>query len=116
MYGNWHTAAGIGPGKIYRFHVLNQGQGFDPDGEFIKQFVPELANIPIEFIQDPYRMPLELQEKYSIQIGTDYPTLIKCERYTRVDKRYPVDREVGAAIKDKLKPKYQPKSELYEDR
>ena len=70
--GGWHIAAGIGPGKIYRFHVLNQGLAFDPDGEFIKCYVPELKNVPIEYIQDPYRMPSELQTKVNVVIGVTY--------------------------------------------
>ena len=72
IYGGWHIAAGIGPGKIYRFHVLNQGMAFDPDGEFIKWYVPELKNVPTEYIQDPYRMPSEIQTKVNVLIGEAY--------------------------------------------
>jgi deoxyribodipyrimidine photo-lyase len=92
IYGGWHTAAGIGPGKIYRFHVLNQGQAFDSDGSFIKHYVPELKRVPLEFIHDPYRMSKEMQEEWGVKIGETYPTLIKCERYTKIDRRYPLDR------------------------
>ena len=63
IYGSWHFGSGIGPGRICRFHVLNQTQLFDPEGKFIKHYIPELNNVPIEYIQDPYRMPMHIQEK-----------------------------------------------------
>ncbi|CAI2385928.1 unnamed protein product [Moneuplotes crassus] len=99
IYGEWHASAGIGPGKIYKFHVLNQGQAFDPDGSFIKSYLPELEKVPIEFIHDPYRMPKELQQKCGVIIGETYPRCIECERYTQKDRRYPTERTLESQKK-----------------
>ena len=45
----------------------------DPEGEFIKKWVPELRTIPIEFIHEPYLMtPLE-QKFHNFELGKDYP-------------------------------------------
>ena len=45
-YGGWAGAAGMGDGKVLNFNTLNQSTKFDPEGEFIKTWVPELANVP----------------------------------------------------------------------
>ncbi len=45
----------------------------DPTGIFIKQYVPELANVPNEFLSEPHRMPLDLQTQIGCIIGQDYP-------------------------------------------
>ena len=57
-----------------------------------------------------------LQSKYGIKIGTDYPLLIKCDRYTRVDKRYPLEREIGAAVKKFAYSFVENKTSIYENK
>uniref|UniRef100_T1PEJ3 Cryptochrome-1 n=1 Tax=Musca domestica TaxID=7370 RepID=T1PEJ3_MUSDO len=46
----------------------------DPLGTYIKQYVPELAKVPQLFIHEPWRMPLEEQEKAECLIGVHYPS------------------------------------------
>ncbi|MEM0951373.1 MAG: deoxyribodipyrimidine photo-lyase [Cyanobacteria bacterium P01_H01_bin.74] len=62
---------GINAIRIYSpiKQVLDQ----DPKGEFIKQYCPELAALPAEYIAEPYTMPPLLQQMAGIQIGKDYP-------------------------------------------
>ncbi|XP_053955954.1 cryptochrome-1 [Anastrepha ludens] len=48
----------------------------DPKGEYIRQYVPELAGVPQEYIHEPWRMPQELQERYECLIGVHYPERI----------------------------------------
>ncbi|XP_039961054.1 cryptochrome-1 [Bactrocera tryoni] len=48
----------------------------DPKGEYIRQYVPELAKIPQEYIHEPWRMPQEMQENYECVIGVQYPERI----------------------------------------
>jgi deoxyribodipyrimidine photo-lyase len=48
----------------------------DPDGVFIKRYVPELEPVPAEHIAEPHKMPLALQESIGCMIGEDYPAPI----------------------------------------
>ncbi|XP_004529289.1 cryptochrome-1 isoform X1 [Ceratitis capitata] len=48
----------------------------DPKGEYIRQYVPELANVPQEYIHEPWRMSQELQEQCECVIGVQYPERI----------------------------------------
>jgi len=62
---------GINANRIYS--PVKQSEDQDPDGVFIKRWIPELEGIPIEWIHQPWRMPLSLQYKYGCQIGLHYP-------------------------------------------
>lgn len=55
------------------FNPETQSERFDPDGRFIRTYVPELAGVPDRHIHAPWRMgPIE-QRAAGIRIGTDYP-------------------------------------------
>lgn len=74
--GGWQWVAGTGTDASPYFRIFNpvlQSQKFDPEGKFIRQFIPELAHVPNEFIHEPYKMPIDLQIKYRCIIGQDYP-------------------------------------------
>lgn len=54
--GGWQWAAGTGADAAPYFRVFNpttQGQRFDKQGDFIRQWVPELAKVPAKFIHQP---------------------------------------------------------------
>jgi deoxyribodipyrimidine photo-lyase len=54
-------------------HPISFSKNTDPDGLFIKKWIPQLANLPIKYIHEPYLMsPLE-QQIYNIVLGKDYP-------------------------------------------
>ncbi|WP_411768541.1 deoxyribodipyrimidine photo-lyase/cryptochrome family protein [Winogradskyella sp. A3E31] len=48
----------------------------DPDATFIKKWVPELAELPIPFIHEPYLMTALEQGLYNFELGKDYPNPI----------------------------------------
>jgi deoxyribodipyrimidine photo-lyase len=74
--GNWQWVAGTGPDAAPYFRVFNpvlQSKKFDPDGSYIRAFVPELARLPSPSIHSPWSAgPLEL-EAAGIVLGQTYP-------------------------------------------
>ena len=91
-YGGWNFSSGTGPGRVLVFNTLLQSQKFDPDGKYIRQWVPELKNVPDSYVHDPWNMPKSLQKSCKIHIGEAnpekgtegieyYPRPIECEKY-----------------------------------
>ena len=57
---NWQWVAGCGndPAPFYRvFNPITQSQKFDPDGTYIRRYVPELAGVPREHVHEPWLAP-----------------------------------------------------------
>lgn len=74
-YGNWNYAAGIGndPREDRYFNILRQAGMYDPKGEYVRQWLPELRSVPNASIHEPHRMSLQEQQSSQCRIGTDYP-------------------------------------------
>lgn len=64
-------STGINAFRIY--NPIKQSQDQDPDGHFIRRWLPELADVPAEWIHEPWRLTPALQQRYGCMIGTDYP-------------------------------------------
>ena len=60
-YGGWSACAGIGAGKVLNFNTMLQSTKFDPDGVYIRMWVPELKKVPKAFIHDPWNMVKPMQ-------------------------------------------------------
>jgi deoxyribodipyrimidine photo-lyase len=74
--GGWQWTAGTGTDAAPYFRVFNpvlQGQKFDPNGNYIRRWVPELADVPAKYIHHPWGMPSDLQQELECVIGRDYP-------------------------------------------
>ena len=65
---------GINAMRVY--NVTKQGKEQDPDGVFIRRFVPELKHVPTDYIHSPWKMPVSYQEKAGCIIGKHYPDAI----------------------------------------
>ncbi len=52
---------------------IKLAQEIDPEGVFVKRWLPQLAKLPIAYVFKPWTMPLVLQEEIGILIGKDYP-------------------------------------------
>jgi len=75
---------GINDIRVYS--AAKQGREQDPDGSFIRHYVPELAKVPIEFLHQPELMPPLFQQFHGCIIGKDYPAPIVDEQALRAAK------------------------------
>ncbi|TYC47134.1 cryptochrome/photolyase family protein [Leuconostoc litchii] len=74
--GGWQWAASTGTDSVPYFRIFNpkiQSQKFDPDGLFIKQYVPELKNIDTKMIHEPNKLSVADQKKFGVTLGRMYP-------------------------------------------
>ena len=65
------AVTGINTVRIY--NPVKNSIDLDPNGEFIKKWLPELNNIPSENVHQPWKMTIIEQEMYNFKIGVDYP-------------------------------------------
>jgi deoxyribodipyrimidine photo-lyase len=77
--GGWQWTAGTGTDAAPYFRIFNpvlQAQKCDPDGAYVRRWVPELTRVPATAIHAPWKLsPLE-QEAAGCRIGRDYPAPI----------------------------------------
>lgn len=84
--GGWQWIAGTGTDAAPYFRIFNpilQGKKFDPEGAYIRQWIPELESIPQKYIHTPWEMPSNLQRQMSCVIGKDYPAPIVDHEWAR---------------------------------
>jgi deoxyribodipyrimidine photo-lyase len=77
--GGWQWAASSGCDAQPYFRIFNpvtQSEKFDPEGKFIRRYVPELAKVTNKYIHAPWQMSHGEQEALAVVIGRDYPTPI----------------------------------------
>lgn len=68
---NWQWVAGIGPGSSAYYRVFNpvrQGLRFDPDGDYVRRFVPELRACPGASVHEPWQHPQGYADGYPQRI------------------------------------------------
>lgn len=74
--GNWQWAASVGADAQPYFRVFNpvrQQQRFDPDGTYVRRWVPELAALPDRYLAAPWEAPEHVQSDAGCVVGVDYP-------------------------------------------
>lgn len=73
----WAYSNGTDAQPYFRvFNPWTQGERYDPDGTFIREWVPELQVVPDEHIHTPHEMPKTVQQQVGCVIGKDYPAPI----------------------------------------
>jgi deoxyribodipyrimidine photo-lyase len=73
-YTQWQSQAGlIGKPSQRVYNPRKQVRDHDPDGEWVTEWVPELAPLPSQFLDRPERTPLAVQQECGVVIGEDYP-------------------------------------------
>lgn len=74
--GNWQWAASTGCDAQPWFRIFNpvaQSRRYDPEGRYIRRWVPELSRVPAPAIHAPWEMSPLAQEASGCRIGRDYP-------------------------------------------
>lgn len=72
----WQWSGGCGADAAPYFRIFNpmiQGQKFDPEGAYVRRFVPELRELPDEHIHTPWEAPAEALEAADVRLGETYP-------------------------------------------
>ncbi|KAM3241105.1 hypothetical protein ACQJBY_054245 [Aegilops geniculata] len=94
---------------FYQYHKIYSpisfGKKYDPNGDYIRHFVPVLKDMPKEYIYEPWTAPLSVQEKARCIVGKDYPKPVvdheaaskECRK--RMEQAYASNRLGGNPVK-----------------
>ncbi|HOU14208.1 MAG TPA: deoxyribodipyrimidine photo-lyase [Anaerolineae bacterium] len=77
--GGWQWSVGTGTDAAPYFRIFNpvlQGEKYDPHGDYVRRWVPELARAPLAHLHHPWTMPADVQRVAGCIIGVDYPAPI----------------------------------------
>lgn len=83
----WQWVAGSGADAAPYFRVFNpvrQGERFDPEGEYVRHWVPEIAELPKKYIHSPWTADSTVLKQAGIILGKTYPKPIVDLKATRV--------------------------------
>ena len=72
----WQWVAGSGADAAPFFRIFNpvtQGEKLDPEGAYVRRWVPELARLPDEFIHKPWMAPAAVLAAAGVTLGANYP-------------------------------------------
>lgn len=73
---SWQWVAGSGADAAPYFRIFNpvtQAKKFDPDGDYVRRYVPELGDLPTEHLHAPWEAPEKVLADAGIELGADYP-------------------------------------------
>jgi deoxyribodipyrimidine photo-lyase len=76
---NWQWVAGSGADAAPYFRIFNptlQGEKFDPDGIYVKRWVPELDRLPAPFVHRPWTASKTMLTEAGVRLGETYPAPI----------------------------------------
>jgi len=69
----WSASTGVDPKPMRIFNPRLQAEKYDPQGEYIKRWLPELQSVPTKYIHAPHEMPMILQKEIGCIVGKQYP-------------------------------------------
>ncbi len=75
----WQWVAGCCADASPYYHIFNpviQGERFDPDGNYVRHWIPELAYLPNDWIHKPWEAPPLMLAEANVELGTNYPDRI----------------------------------------
>lgn len=77
--GGWQWVAGVGTDAAPYFRIFNpvlQAEKYDPHGDYVRRWIPELEHVPAAYLHKPWTMPADVQRRAGCIIGKDYPAPI----------------------------------------
>ena len=84
--GGWQWTSGTGTDAAPYFRIFNpvtQSRKFDPVGNYIRTWVPELSTVSNQYIHEPWKMPHDIQSVSGVHIGVNYPEPIVDHPFAR---------------------------------
>jgi len=74
MGWQWSAGSGVDAAPYFRvFNPITQGKKFDPDGTYVRRYVPELRHLASRYIHAPWHAPSEELERANVRLGENYP-------------------------------------------
>ena len=73
---SWQWVAGSGADAAPYFRIFNpvrQSERFDPEGHYLRRWLPELSALPDRYIHSPWEAPRSVLSEAGIRLGEDYP-------------------------------------------
>ncbi|MEQ8603881.1 MAG: deoxyribodipyrimidine photo-lyase [Marivibrio sp.] len=98
--GNWQWAAGCGADAAPYFRIFNpvtQGEKFDPDGDYVRRWVPELKGLPKKVIHAPWTADARTLAAAGVELGRTYPRPIVDHKQARQAALAAYEEVKGAA-------------------
>ncbi len=84
---SWQWVQGCGADAAPYFRIFNptlQGEKFDPDGVYVKKWIPELSKLGNKYIHTPWLAPKNILSQANITLGHDYPCPIVDHKEARI--------------------------------
>ncbi len=70
----WVAGCGADAAPFYRiFNPVSQGERFDPEGAYVRHWVPELAKLPNKWLHKPWQAPDGILQEAGVTLGASYP-------------------------------------------
>ncbi|RYX79134.1 deoxyribodipyrimidine photo-lyase [bacterium] len=86
--GNWQWIASVGvdPAPVFRrlYNPSSQAKNYDPNGDYVHRYVPELKDVPLKYLAEPWTMTMDQQREYNCVLGSDYPEPIVDHKQARL--------------------------------
>ena len=75
----WQWVAGCGADAAPYFRIFNpvlQAKRYDPEGAYVRRWLPELTGIPVRYLHEPWAAPEQVLKEARFELGRDYPSPI----------------------------------------
>ena len=82
----WQWSAGSGCDAQPYFRVFNpvaQGEKFDPDGSYVRRWLPALAKLPARYVHQPWSAPPSVLQNAGVELGQSFPRPIVDHAFAR---------------------------------
>lgn len=98
----WLSASAFFSQYFRVYGPVSFGKKYDPEGEYIKKYLPVLKNMPKQYIFEPWKAPLDVQQRAGCVVGKDYPhpvvnhDVVHKENIEKMAKAYARAKEADA--------------------